>query len=67
MRCKTNRSIRTNLRSSNGRERGEGVISLAIGVLVMAVLGVAMWAAFSTTLSNSTKAVDKQVQTISGE
>lgn len=59
------RTPRTPFRRSD--ERGEGIISLAIGVLVMAVLGVAMWAAFNTTLTNSTKAVDKQVQTISGE
>lgn len=41
-------------------ERGEGVISAAIAVLIMAFLGAAMWVAFkgmfdSTTTSTTTK------------
>jgi hypothetical protein len=32
-------------------ERGEGVISAAIAVLVMAFIGVGMWVAFSPTMA----------------
>jgi hypothetical protein len=45
-------------------ERGEGVISAAIAVLVMAFIGVAMWIAFSTTFSHTAKNVDNQVNCI---
>ncbi len=34
-------------------ERGEGVISAAIAVLVMAFLGVAMWVAFNATFQHA--------------
>lgn len=34
-------------------QSGEGVISAAIAVLVMAFLGVAMWFAFSTIFDNA--------------
>jgi TM2 domain-containing membrane protein YozV len=42
-------------------EAGEGVISAAIAVLIMAFLGVAMWIAFSHTLGNATTNVDHNV------
>lgn len=45
-------------------ERGEGVISAAIAVLVMAFIGVAMWIAFSSTFSHAANHVDKQVNCI---
>ncbi len=45
-------------------EAGEGVISAAIAVLIMAFLGVAMWIAFKATLSGATANVDKQVTNI---
>lgn len=45
-------------------ERGEGVISAAIAVLVMAFLGVAMWIAFSTTFNSAATHVDHQVNCI---
>ena len=45
-------------------ERGEGVISAAIAVLVMAFIGVAMWVAFSTTFKGAASHVDKQVNCI---
>ena len=34
-------------------ERGEGVISTAIAVLIIAFLGVAMWAGFNTIFSDA--------------
>lgn len=42
-------------------ERGEGVISMAIGVLIMAFLGVIMWKAFQLTMGNAQQSVDDQV------
>jgi len=45
-------------------ESGEGVISAAIAVLIMAFLGVALWVAFSNTLGGATRNVDSQVQKI---
>jgi hypothetical protein len=58
----------TKTRYSGGRraydERGEGVISAAIAVLVMAFIGVGMWIAFSSTFSHAAKHVDNQVNCI---
>jgi hypothetical protein len=45
-------------------ERGEGVISAAIAVLVMAFIGVAMWVAFSSTFSHASTRVNNQVNCI---
>jgi 4-hydroxybenzoate polyprenyltransferase len=42
-------------------ERGEGVISLAIGVLIMAFLGAGMWLAFNATMSDAQDTVDDQI------
>lgn len=42
-------------------ERGEGVISLAIGVLIMAFLGAGMWVAFNSTMTKAQTTVDNQV------
>jgi hypothetical protein len=45
-------------------ERGEGVISAAIAVLVMAFLGVGMWVAFNATFQHAANHVDQQVNCI---
>lgn len=45
-------------------DRGEGVISAAIAVLIMAFLGVVVWVGFKATLGNTQKKVDKQVDEI---
>jgi ABC-type polysaccharide/polyol phosphate export permease len=45
-------------------ESGEGVISAAIAVLVMAFLGVAMWFLFKETLTNSNDKVNTQIDQI---
>ena len=45
-------------------ELGEGVISAAIAVLIMAFLGVGMWFGFRATLGNTQKKVDNQVTQI---
>ena len=48
-------------------QRGEGVISAAIAVLVMAFLGVGMWVAFNATFSNAEKNVDSRVSSCIGQ
>ena len=50
-----------------GSERGEGVISAAIAVLIVAFLGVAVWAGFRATLDNTQKNVDTQIEKIGSE
>jgi hypothetical protein len=45
-------------------ERGEGVISAAIAVLVMAFIGVAMWIAFDATFKTASTHVNQQVNCI---
>lgn len=47
--------------------RGEGVVSAAIAVLVMAFLGVAMWVAFNTMFQHTATNVNKQVNTCIGQ
>lgn len=42
-------------------DAGEGVISAAIAVLIMAFLGVGLWIAFHHTLDTATHAVNQQV------
>ncbi len=45
-------------------ERGEGVISAAIAVLIFAFLGVIVWVGFRATLDSTQKKVDDQVEQI---
>ena len=45
-------------------ELGEGVISAAIAVLIMAFLGVAVWGGFKMTFDRTQKNVDQQVDQI---
>ena len=58
----------TKIRYRGGRrvvdERGEGVISAAIAVLVMAFIGVAMWVAFDATFKSASTHVNNQVNCI---
>ena len=48
-------------------DRGEGVISAAIAVLIVAFLGVAVWAGFSRAVSTSTEKVNQNVEKIGSE
>lgn len=45
-------------------QRGEGVISAAIAVLVMAFLGAAMWLAFDNVFTSTTDRTSAQVEQI---
>ncbi len=47
-------------------ERGEGVISAAIAILVIAFLGVAMWVAFDVIMDGATTTIGEQVDQIGG-
>lgn len=46
------------------RERGEGVISAAIAVLIMAFLGAAMWVGFNTIWDDAEDNIGEQVDQI---
>jgi hypothetical protein len=45
-------------------ERGEGVISTAIAVLIVALLGVVLWTGFSTIMHSATDKTQQQVDQI---
>lgn len=45
-------------------DRGEGVISTAIAVLVMAFLGAAMWVTFNTVWKDTAENTEDQVEII---
>lgn len=47
-------------------ERGEGVISTAIAVLIMAVIGAAMYGAYLVLFNNTNDAVTSRINEISG-
>jgi len=47
-------------------ERGEGVISTAIAVLIIAFLGIALWAGFDAMMSSATDRTRAQVEQIGG-
>jgi uncharacterized protein HemX len=45
-------------------ERGEGVISTAIAVLIVAFLGIALWTGFDGMMNNATERTRAQVEQI---
>lgn len=45
-------------------DRGEGIISTAIAVLIMAFLGVLVWGGFKLTMQSTQEKVDTQVEQI---
>ncbi len=49
---------------TSSRERGEGVISAAIAVLIMAFLGAAMWVGFNTIWDDAEEDIGDQVEQI---
>ncbi len=56
--------LRSWLRSLHTDERGEGVISAAIAVLIMAFLGAAMWVGFNTIWDDAEQDISEQVDRI---
>jgi len=49
---------------STRNERGEGVISTAIAVLIIAFLGVAMWVGFKTIFDDAASTTRTQIQQV---
>lgn len=47
-------------------EAGEGVISTAIAVLIMAALGAVMWVGFQAIWGNASKQTTNQINQIGG-
>jgi hypothetical protein len=47
-------------------EAGEGVISTAIAVLIMAALGAVMWVGFQAIWGNASTKTTNQINTIGG-
>lgn len=47
-------------------ERGEGVISTAIAVLIIAFLGIALWTGFDAMMNTATERTRTQVEQIGG-
>jgi type IV secretory pathway VirB2 component (pilin) len=45
-------------------ERGEGVISTAVAVLIIAFLGIALWTGFNSMMSTATSRTRTQVEQI---
>lgn len=59
--------IRTLPARSRGRfadQAGEGVISTAIAVLIMALIGAAMWALFQTVFNDAGERIQDNVEQI---
>lgn len=54
------------LRDRLSEEVGEGVISTAIAVLIMALLGAAMWVAFSGVFDGASNKAGTAVDSIGG-
>ena len=54
-------------RRTNGEpDRGEGIVSVAIAVLIMAALGVVAYGAFDVLFNNTTDAAETQIGSIGG-
>ncbi len=47
-------------------DRGEGIVSVAIAVLIMAALGVVAYGAFNVLFTNTTDAAETQIGNIGG-
>ena len=54
------------LRDETRNEAGEGVISAAIAVLIMAFLGALMWVGFQAIWSNAEQQTNEQISQIGG-
>jgi hypothetical protein len=57
---------RADLRDRITEEAGEGVISAAIAVLIMALLGAAMWGVFSGVMTGAGERIQSNVNDIGG-
>ena len=60
-------SVKRALRRVDADERGEGVISAAIAVLIMAFLGALMWVGFRTIWEDSEDNIQTQTEQIGSD
>lgn len=56
--------LRNTLRRYRNDEAGEGVISTAIAVLIMAIIGGLMWVAFQGVFSSASDTITTEVEQI---
>jgi hypothetical protein len=54
------------LRGTGRNERGEGVISAAIVVLIMALLGASMWIVFNKVWTDTSSKTEANIERIGG-
>lgn len=59
-------AVARTLRNRYTDERGEGVISMAIAVLIIAFIGVAIWAVFTGVVEQTEGKIETQVNKIGG-
>ncbi len=59
--------LRPRLMAMTHEDRGEGVISVAIAVLIMAFLGAAMWLGFQQMWHTTNNTTNSKVQQIGNE
>ena len=59
-------ALRARVSAVSRSERGEGVISAAIAVLIVAFLGAAMWVAFNAIWNDSEAKIRTNVESIGG-
>lgn len=52
------------LRERTADERGEGVISTAIAVLIMALIGLGMWQLFDSVFDDAGEKIESNVEEI---
>lgn len=57
-------SLSRQVRHAHRDQRGEGVISAAIAVLIMAFIGAGMWLAFDRMFTDTTDRTQDQVELI---
>jgi hypothetical protein len=57
-------TLTTRLRTLASDDRGEGVISTAIAVLIMAFLGAAMWLGFQKMWQTTSQTTNNKVEQI---
>ncbi len=59
-------AVSDQLRTTLRNDRGEGVISMAIAVLIIAFIGAALWLVFRDVANDAGETISDQVDTIGG-
>ncbi len=61
------KTIREHLRTALRDEAGEGVISTGIVILIMALLGAAMWVTFDQVMDTAGDKAEEQIDSINND